>query len=206
MHGVGESCRNREPEQPTQRLKHGMSGVVLRSDRHNANVGMGTTACVGETQRGAATALATRERADVRGDELLQLPGRGTTTVTMTAEGAARPAQEQVQEQEHCETRSHDSRPHHTAVVPGAATSTSADARRAAAPAGAAGDGPETTTAMGEGEDVTSMIAREGSELAQRLRDSGWVARAGWRSSDASGRAVWHLRFEQPASFTPETV
>lgn len=48
--------------------------------------------------------------------------------------------------------------------------------------------------------DVTSMIAREGSELAQRLRASGWVARAGWRSSDATGRPVWHLRFEQPTT------
>lgn len=40
------------------------------------------------------------------------------------------------------------------------------------------------------------IIAREGTELANTLRTSGWVARAGWRSMTSSGEAVWHLRFE----------
>jgi hypothetical protein len=39
------------------------------------------------------------------------------------------------------------------------------------------------------------MIAREGTELAEALRASGWVARAGWRTT-TEGQSVWHLRFE----------
>lgn len=39
------------------------------------------------------------------------------------------------------------------------------------------------------------IIAREGSELAEALRASGWVARAGWRTTN-EGQTVWHLRFE----------
>ncbi len=40
------------------------------------------------------------------------------------------------------------------------------------------------------------MIAREGTELAEALRASGWVARAGWRTATTEGQSVWHLRFE----------
>ncbi len=41
------------------------------------------------------------------------------------------------------------------------------------------------------------VVAREGSELAEQLRASGWVARAGWRSAGDDGRSVWNLRFER---------
>ncbi|HYI16889.1 MAG TPA: hypothetical protein VEX37_15935 [Thermomicrobiales bacterium] len=40
------------------------------------------------------------------------------------------------------------------------------------------------------------MVAREGTELAEALRASGWVARAGWRTTTTEGQSVWHLRFE----------
>jgi hypothetical protein len=43
------------------------------------------------------------------------------------------------------------------------------------------------------------MIAREGTELADTLRASGWVARAGWRTQTSEGETVWHLRFEVPS-------
>jgi hypothetical protein len=43
-----------------------------------------------------------------------------------------------------------------------------------------------------------TIVAREGSELADILRQRGWVARLGWRSGSSSGRPVWFLRFEQP--------
>jgi hypothetical protein len=40
------------------------------------------------------------------------------------------------------------------------------------------------------------IIAREGTELADTLRATGWVARAGWRTTTNEGQSVWHLRFE----------
>lgn len=40
------------------------------------------------------------------------------------------------------------------------------------------------------------IIAREGTELADTLRATGWVARAGWRTTTTEGQSVWHLRFE----------
>jgi hypothetical protein len=40
------------------------------------------------------------------------------------------------------------------------------------------------------------IVAREGTELAETLRATGWVARAGWRTTTTEGRSVWHLRFE----------
>lgn len=40
------------------------------------------------------------------------------------------------------------------------------------------------------------IIAREGTELAETLRATGWVARAGWRTTTETGQSVWHLRFE----------
>lgn len=40
------------------------------------------------------------------------------------------------------------------------------------------------------------IIAREGTELAETLRATGWVARAGWRTTTIEGQSVWHLRFE----------
>ena len=43
-----------------------------------------------------------------------------------------------------------------------------------------------------------TIIAREGTELADALRAGGWRVRAGWRGSDADGVAVWHFRFERP--------
>jgi hypothetical protein len=40
------------------------------------------------------------------------------------------------------------------------------------------------------------IVAREGTELAATLRATGWVARAGWRTTSEDGQSVWHLRFE----------
>ncbi len=40
------------------------------------------------------------------------------------------------------------------------------------------------------------IVAREGTELAETLRASGWVARAGWRTTTTEDQSVWHLRFE----------
>ncbi len=42
-----------------------------------------------------------------------------------------------------------------------------------------------------------AIIAPEGSELADRLRSRGWVARSGWRSRQAGRPAVWLVRFER---------
>jgi hypothetical protein len=42
-----------------------------------------------------------------------------------------------------------------------------------------------------------AIIAPEGSELANRLRSRGWVARSGWRSRQAGRSAVWLVRFER---------
>lgn len=61
-----------------------------------------------------------------------------------------------------------------------------------------------TLTQLDEMRDETSdhetaprvIIAREGTELAETLRTSGWVARAGWRTTTNEGQSVWHLRFE----------
>ena len=41
-----------------------------------------------------------------------------------------------------------------------------------------------------------SIIAREGSALADLLRDKGWVVRGGWRSTSEAGASIWNLRFE----------
>lgn len=49
-----------------------------------------------------------------------------------------------------------------------------------------------------DGASLRTIVAREGSELAEALRAGGWVARAGWRTADADGRAAWQLRFERP--------
>jgi hypothetical protein len=43
-----------------------------------------------------------------------------------------------------------------------------------------------------------SIIAREGSDLAELLRGRGWVVRSGWRATTDDGDSVWHLRFETP--------
>jgi len=43
----------------------------------------------------------------------------------------------------------------------------------------------------------TAIVAPEASELAQRLRSAGWIARAGWLSRARGGR-VWLVRFESP--------
>ena len=59
-----------------------------------------------------------------------------------------------------------------------------------------------TLTELDEMRDETSettpriIVAREGTELAETLRATGWVARAGWRTTTNEGRSVWHLRFE----------
>jgi hypothetical protein len=47
--------------------------------------------------------------------------------------------------------------------------------------------------------DFRSLVAREGTELAEALRARGWQARAGWRRIDDAGEPVWFVRFEQPA-------
>jgi hypothetical protein len=51
----------------------------------------------------------------------------------------------------------------------------------------------------GDVNDLTFVVAREGSELAMTLREKGWTARAGWRSRDDSGEPVWLVRFQRPA-------
>ncbi|MGH9174683.1 MAG: hypothetical protein ACRD1H_10005 [Vicinamibacterales bacterium] len=43
------------------------------------------------------------------------------------------------------------------------------------------------------------IIAREGTELANTLRATGWITRAGWRTRTSEGETVWHLRFEIPS-------
>jgi hypothetical protein len=43
-----------------------------------------------------------------------------------------------------------------------------------------------------------AIIAPETSEQAQRLRSSGWIARAGWLSH-ASDIPIWLVRFELPS-------
>jgi hypothetical protein len=59
-----------------------------------------------------------------------------------------------------------------------------------------------TLTNLDELRDETSetapraIVAREGTELAETLRATGWVARAGWRTTTPEGKSVWHLRFE----------
>jgi hypothetical protein len=47
------------------------------------------------------------------------------------------------------------------------------------------------------------VVAREGSELAELLRERGWVARAGWRATTDAGAGVWYLRFEAPPEAPP---
>jgi hypothetical protein len=49
-----------------------------------------------------------------------------------------------------------------------------------------------------------SVVAREGSELAEALRASGWVARAGWRTTSESGESIWQVRFELVNDRQPE--
>jgi hypothetical protein len=43
-----------------------------------------------------------------------------------------------------------------------------------------------------------SIVARECSELAQRLTAQGWIARSGWVSTGPDTRGVWLIRFEHP--------
>lgn len=62
----------------------------------------------------------------------------------------------------------------------------------------------ETLARMGNHQLATSacpahaIVAPEGSELANRLRSRGWVARSGWRSRRSGRQPVWLVRFEQP--------
>jgi len=51
-----------------------------------------------------------------------------------------------------------------------------------------------------------AIVAREGSELASRLRCTGWVARSGWRSHAAGRPAIWLVRFEFPDDCITEAV
>jgi hypothetical protein len=44
-----------------------------------------------------------------------------------------------------------------------------------------------------------SIVARESSELASRLRSQGWIARSGWRSTSRDNQRDWLIRFEHPA-------
>lgn len=53
--------------------------------------------------------------------------------------------------------------------------------------------------------DPRVIVAAEGSELANRLRASGWVARAGWRRHAAGHSPIWLVRFEYPCT-SPEAV
>ena len=43
-----------------------------------------------------------------------------------------------------------------------------------------------------------SIVVREHSELAQRLRAQGWMARSGWLSTSRDTQRVWLIRFEHP--------
>jgi hypothetical protein len=43
-----------------------------------------------------------------------------------------------------------------------------------------------------------SVVAAEGTDLADRLRSDGWIARAGWRRHIAGRPAIWLVRFECP--------
>lgn len=44
-----------------------------------------------------------------------------------------------------------------------------------------------------------SIVARESSELADRLRSQGWIARVGWRVTGRDDQRAWLIRFEHPA-------
>jgi hypothetical protein len=44
------------------------------------------------------------------------------------------------------------------------------------------------------------VVAREGSELATRLRSHGWTARGGWRATEQRDQFVWYVRYEAPAA------
>ena len=44
-----------------------------------------------------------------------------------------------------------------------------------------------------------TVVAPEGSELAARLRSTGWIARSGWLSQAPGRPAIWLVRFERPA-------
>jgi hypothetical protein len=63
--------------------------------------------------------------------------------------------------------------------------------RPATAPMFATGIAPRTTGSR-------IIVAPEGSDLASRLRSTGWIARAGWRSHAAGRPAIWLVRFESP--------
>ena len=52
-------------------------------------------------------------------------------------------------------------------------------------------------------ENMDFMVAREGSELATTLREKGWLARAGWRSTGDNGESVWYVRFQRPDDTDP---
>ncbi len=45
------------------------------------------------------------------------------------------------------------------------------------------------------GDSLSHVVAREGSELAEHLRERGWKATLGWRSESDEG-SVWLVRFE----------
>lgn len=44
-----------------------------------------------------------------------------------------------------------------------------------------------------------SIVVRERSELADRLRANGWVARAGWLSANRTTSRIWLIRLEHPS-------
>lgn len=46
---------------------------------------------------------------------------------------------------------------------------------------------------------LSYVVAREGSDLAARLRERGWRATLGWRSEGEDG-SVWLVRFEPDGS------
>lgn len=54
--------------------------------------------------------------------------------------------------------------------------------------------------------DPRAIVAAEGSELAARLRSSGWIARSGWRSHAAGRPAIWLVRFELPGESALEAA
>ncbi|RIK36182.1 MAG: hypothetical protein DCC58_19570 [Chloroflexi bacterium] len=40
------------------------------------------------------------------------------------------------------------------------------------------------------------LVAREGSELAERLLARGWRPSAGWRHVNEAGETIWYVRYE----------
>lgn len=77
-------------------------------------------------------------------------------------------------------------------------------ALRAAALAGSAGWRERTGADVRQQDAFPSvLVVRERSDLAARLRASGWRARGGWRATASGTDNVWYVRFEAPEVCVP---